>query len=37
MREIDLSPVIVHPKGKSAIALDALMLTADGSSGEMLP
>ena len=27
IREIDLNPVIVYPRGKGAIALDALMLT----------
>jgi acyl-CoA synthetase (NDP forming) len=26
IREIDLNPVIVHPKGEGVIALDALML-----------
>lgn len=28
IREIDLNPVIVYPRGQGAIALDALMLTA---------
>jgi hypothetical protein len=28
IREIDLNPVIVHPKGKGVVALDALMLVA---------
>ena len=28
IREIDLNPVILYPKGQGAIALDALMLTA---------
>ena len=26
IREIDLNPVIVHPKGEGVVALDALML-----------
>ena len=28
LREIDLNPIIVHPEGEGAIALDALMLVA---------
>jgi hypothetical protein len=26
LREIDLNPVVVHPRGKGVLALDALML-----------
>jgi len=28
IHEIDLNPVIVHPKGQGVVALDALMLVA---------
>ena len=33
LREIDLNPVVVHPQGKGAVALDALMLIDQQAGG----
>ena len=32
LAEIDLNPVILHPKGQGAVALDALILTQSGTA-----
>src|SRR5690606_5292724 len=37
IQEIDLNPVIVHPRGQGVVALDALMLAAVPNSPQVNP